>query len=876
MTVTVNLLGQFELRINGVEQPVRARKTRALIAWLAMHAGERQPRSKIASLLWGDSGTQQARQSLRQSVTDLRRVLGDHADLVDADVERIQFSADGVMTDVATFELLAESAEEADIVAAVGLYRGAFLEAEDPRAEEMDAWIAAEQDRLAEVHLSVLHRLVDNLRHTDLAEAVRYGQRIVQLDPLQGQMQRRLMELYRDLGRPEEAVRQFRAYKAALETELGIEPEAETEALLEEIVAARHQTVEAITPTPASPDSVKPGRGAELRQVAVLAVHVKNLGALATSLDPEAYTQHIATLHDRLVALAESQGGIPSQESPESSVFLFGLPTASGSESRRAMEAALAIRDGVGEEFELSVALGSGQVMVSTAGEAQGAIISQAADLARQAKPGVVVAPADMVEAIPHVVIHEPLSDIAFPGNCCVVRVDDVTDEPILTPFSGRKLQMQQLLLALEACRDTSLGQTIWLRGEPGLGKSRIVSELVVEARERGFAAARANLSETTDSNISNLTRLVATILEFDEDVTPEEVRDEDLERLGLGLGQRSALIDLLDLEMPDTLQAYWNSLTDDRRQETRRAGLDAIVAHATRETPVVTVIEDLQWAEPSILARIGVLASIIADYPMVLVLTSRIDDALDETTWRGPSQKAPFMTLDLNPLREDEALELGRHMSDDDLLIQECYQRSGGNPLFLEHLLRHAAVSNQHVPDSIQALVEATIYRLSGTDLDAIQAASVLGFEFTREALQALMPVPDYSPLALLRQNLLIKTGETYQFSHALVREGSYKTMLRSRRSTLHLAAAAWFKPRNRALFVDHLLMAESDDAAPELLAIAQEEQRLHRNDRARIMVKKGLSASADEQTRRAFKLLEDSLAAADPGWEALVKSSP
>lgn len=872
MNIRLNLLGQFELYLDGVEQQVRARKTRALIAWLAVHVGKPQPRSKLANLLWGDSGTQQARQSLRQAVADLRRVLGDAAVALDADTERLFFAAGSVTTDVAEFERLATGGDEAELVSAGNLYRGDFMDSEDPRSETFDEWIMAEQSRLAEVHQALLHRLVDSYRHTDLNEAIRFGQRIVSLDPLQGQMHRRLMELYRDAGRPEDAIRQFRNYKEILGRELGIEPEVEAQALLEEIVAERQHVS-----TPSAESTLAVVATNELRQVAVLAVNARNLADAGRSKDPEAYAEIVDALESAVRDVTTIHGGIVVQSSPDLSLAIFGLPNATGVEIRRCMEAAIEIRNRAAGEIPVSIAIASGQVMVNPRGDleqAHGSVLNQVADFSRQSAAGDIVAPADVIEALAHVVEHEVIESPTAEG-VRQVRIHAITDERLLTPFAGRKLQMQQLKLALEACKDTGLGQTILIRGEPGLGKSRLVMEVVTAARETGFTAARANLSPTTDSNISNLTRLVTRILEFDENITPDAVYDEDLVRLGMGKGQRSALIDLLDLEMPEDLRDFWESMSDERRQETRRTGLESIVVNATRENPVLTVIEDLQWAEPSILARIGVLASIVADYPMVLLLTSRLDETLEPSSWRGPSHKAPFTTMDLTPLREVEALELGRHMRDDDELILGCFRRSGGNPLFLEQLLRSEAVSTQHIPDSIQSLVEATIYQLASQDLDAIQAASVLGSEFTSEALLFLLGSPSYSPLSLLRQRLIFKEGDTFEFSHALIRESTYKTMLRSRRSALHLRAAEYYKSSNRALFVDHLLSAESENAPSELLAIAQQEQKLHRHDRARILVRKGLVASADEETRKAFQLLEDNLLSSDPGWEELARNN-
>ena len=87
--------------------------------------------------------------------------------------------------------------------------------------------------------------------------------------------------------------------------------------------------------------------------------------------------------------------------------------------------------------------------------------------------------------------------------------------------------------------------------------------------------------------------------------------------------------------------------------------GLQAIISFATSKKPVLTVIEDIHWADMALLSRLGALASLVTDHPMILVFTTRLDEAMDDLSWRGPASSAPFMTFDLGPLRQSEAIEL-------------------------------------------------------------------------------------------------------------------------------------------------------------------------------------------------------------------------
>ena len=865
VNIQLNLMGHFRLLVNGEDVAVKARKSKALLAWLALHQGKPQSREKLAALLWSESAPQQARQSLRQTLTDIRRILTDCADALEVSSDRVLFSDGALNVDVIQFEGLAESSDEAGLERAADLYQGTLMDGLDARSESFDIWLSAEQIRLLDMAISALSRLVDHFRHVDIERAISFGQRLLSIDPLQERMHRRLMELYHAIDRREEVVRQYRDFRNLLQKELGLLPGAETDALYNQLLR-RPEIVVKETPV-----SIRRTSEAQLRQITAIAVNLANLGDFAD--DEERFAEVRNDAVRVITNITEKLGGEIGNSSNEVVLASFGLNPGRRNSIDVAVEAAIQIRDWfTTEPLNIKCALMSGQVILNDQGKAQGALQSQVSELARLAGFGQIISPLALVSSIAHKVSFSTL-EADFQGRV-IASIEAFADELEKTPFAGRYLQIQQLKLAMDTCRETGCGQTILVRGEAGIGKTRLVEELIKRISSEGVVVGAANLSDHVNDSVSNLTRLVTSILSFDINVTPDTITDDDLIRLGLSRGQRTALIDLLDLEMPKDLREYWDALSDERRQEARRRGLETIVANATRKGPVLTVIEDLQWAEDSILARIGVLASIVADYPNLLVLTSRIDDDRDDLFWRGQARNAPFTTIDLNPLREKEALALGRSIVDDDDFVLRCYERSGGHPFFMEQLLRTTSESGRLIPASVQAVIETNLYQLPVVDLDAIQAGAVLGYEFSHAALTALIDNEDYEPTLLLHQRLLVKTERGYHFSHALIRECTYNTLLKSRRNALHNKAAYYFIDTSPALRVDHLLLSESEDAPAELLEMARRERSMNRNDRAKILVRKGLTSLADESTRRAFRELESDLQAAHAGWEELGKS--
>ncbi len=157
-----------------------------------------------------------------------------------------------------------------------------------------------------------------------------------------------------------------------------------------------------------------------------------------------------------------------------------------------------------------------------------------------------------------------------------------------------------------------------------------------------------------------------------------------------------------------------------------------------------------------------------MAECPALLVMTSRIEgDPLDRE-WRGDTAGAPLITIDLGPLRREEALTLAeRVLRQRRSVCERCVDRAAGNPLFLEQLLRHAEESAEAgIPGSVQNLVQARLDRLDPADKAALQAASVLGQSFDRDVLRHLLDRPDYAPERLVAHFLVRPQGEVFLFA--------------------------------------------------------------------------------------------------------------
>src|SRR5262249_38084222 len=190
-----------------------------------------------------------------------------------------------------------------------------------------------------------------------------------------------------------------------------------------------------------------------------------------------------------------------------------------------------------------------------------------------------------------------------------------------------------------------------------------------------------------------------------------------------------------------------------------------------SRQRPRLLVVEDLHWADQLVLMHLARLTTAVAQQPVLLIMTSRVEgDPLDEA-WRAQAPGASLTTVDLGPLPSDDARALAEALiAANTAFAERCVERAAGNPLFLDQLLRHADESQAvAVPGSIQSLVQERIDRLDPADKTAVQAASVLGQRFINSALAHLLDRADYTPERLVSRLLLRPqqaTGDVFLFA--------------------------------------------------------------------------------------------------------------
>ncbi len=231
------LLGRFQARlVPGGAINLPTRKAKALLAYLAVPAGRPHPRDKLAALLWGDVPESQARGSLRKALFWLRQALAD-AEALMADAETVELKAGAVSIDVSEFERRVAEGSATALAEAADLYQGDLLAGLTLREPPFEEWLAGERERLRELLVKALARLLAHQRQAGpMDSAILTALKLLAVDPLQEPVHRTLMRLYAQAGRRGAALRQYQACVTVLDRELRTQPEEATKALYREIL----------------------------------------------------------------------------------------------------------------------------------------------------------------------------------------------------------------------------------------------------------------------------------------------------------------------------------------------------------------------------------------------------------------------------------------------------------------------------------------------------------------------------------------------------------------------------------------------------------------------------------------------------------------
>ena len=512
---------------------------------------------------------------------------------------------------------------------------------------------------------------------------------------------------------------------------------------------------------------------------------------------------------------------------------VFGSPIAHEDDAARAAHAALELRvlPTVSAATDVKIGLAHGRLYSGTYGHERrlaftclGDAVNLAARLMSEAPPGGIYVAESVHASTGDAFMWEALPAIAVKGKAEPVRAYALVEAARgaaraaaseSTAMVGRAAELAAMTVRLDEAL-AGRGAIIALSGEAGIGKSRLVAELVAIARQRGAVVAAGECQSYGRSASYLVWREIwATLLRIDRRRSEEEqVRalESELAAIDPMLVARAPLLaGLVDLPLPD------NDLTAQFDAKLRKTSLEGLLGECLRaraaETPLVLVLEDCHWLDPLSRDLLGVLARMSAALPVLMLLAYR---PLAEAATLGVEQLANCSPMALTELADGDVAQLVRSRLGDRLaagaeppgaLSRLIAARAQGNPFYVEELLNfiadhgvdardERALKGLELPESLHSLVLSRIDRLGEGPRQVLKVASVVGREFTMAMLPgAYRELGDSRVIAehldaLSAHDLVHKQdpeGSVYLFKHVVTREVAYESMPFAFRSMLH-----------------------------------------------------------------------------------------
>jgi len=645
-------------------------------------------------------------------------------------------------------------------------------------------------------------------------------------------------------------------------------------------LTAKTEPVKAPTP-PAEEDG-------ERRHATVAFSDLSGYTALNERLDPEEVEAIMGRIKREAVAIIERHGGTVNQFVGDEIMALYGVPVARRDDPGRALRAAFELHAAVRAiGAELAVRIGSalgmhtgastGLVVVRRsdvrAGQftVTGDTVNTAARLRALAADDEVVVSAETWREVSALFDAEPGDAISVKGKQQPVvpyRVRGARSRAeVGRSFVGRTEELQQFDTLLRSCRALGRGRAIIVRGDPGIGKSRLLREFQAHATASGFACHAALVLDFGAETGRDAARsLVRGVLGLGPEAAEPERRAAASRACveGMTAAENEMFVCvLLDIEPPPAQRAIYAALSREARARGVRDTMCDLLRQASARGPLLLVVEDVHWADESTLERLAAVAALTRTQPLLLVASTRFENDPTAGLWRSALHSVPTTGINLVPFSAEEAERLANSFAGmADALVRECVERAAGNPLFLEQLLLNANEAGQaSLPGSIQSLVHARLDRLDPADKQAVQAAAVLGQRFSLEALRHLIEDPAYDCGTLIAHFLVRPEEDGFLFSHALIHDGVYESLLRARRRQLHARAAQRFESNDPVLAAEHWDRAEDPRAPFAYLAAIEFEARHFRYEHARSLADRGLELAGEGAPRCALLMAQGGL---------------
>jgi class 3 adenylate cyclase/tetratricopeptide (TPR) repeat protein len=545
------------------------------------------------------------------------------------------------------------------------------------------------------------------------------------------------------------------------------------------------------------------------RTVSILFCDLADSTALGERLDPEQLREVMGSWYEAMRTTIERHGGTVEKFVGDAVMAVFGLPRTHEDDALRAVLAALEMQTSLERlndslagrdvpELRIRIGINTGEVV--TGDEAATLVTGDAVNTAKRLEQGAlggqILIGAVTEQLVRHAARLERVAAIDAKGKAVPVEAWHVLEASADagsfarrsdTPLIGRKGELAVLRAELTASADGAACRLVTVIGTAGVGKTRLVSELVAEVGSYATVVAGRCLPYGDGITFWPLTELIRRL--GGEPAVAEAMRAEPDAAL---VSERLRVLGDGGAAHPEEL--FW--------------AVRRLFETLARARPLLVVLEDVHWAEPMLLDLIEHVSRWSRDAPILLLCAARGELLEERPQWEGELVR-------LEPLLPDEATQLLDALDGGEVLSPDLRTRvaevAQGNPLFAEQLVSmlaeeaRRATALVELPPTIQALLSARLDRLESFEREVLERAAVIGRDFWPGAVAALGVDRDRplgpTLLALVRRDLVepatssIAGEDGFRFRHQLIRDAAYTGIPKRTRAELHERFADWLE---------------------------------------------------------------------------------